>query len=298
MASREDINYIIYAPPYNENRGGPVVLHKLCHLLNQLGERSYIYPRKKNRSFISRLKRIFNSRFRGQTFTVNPDFNTPVAKQRHLKNSIIIYPEVTAGNPLGAKNVIRWFLHKPGYHTGKIEFGENELYFFYDKASDDSSINKNPDNQLFVVHLHPAYRNLGYERDGSCYLVRKGSDRSVIHNKKDSIQIDGLSHYEIAEIFNKKEIFYSYDEVTMYSQFAALCGCVSVVIPESFKNREEWVANHPIAKYGVAYGVDDQLHAKTTQGLLRNYFAEQELESLETVKQFIKTSKDFFIGRE
>jgi len=292
MPSREDINYIIHAPPYDENKGGPIALHKLCHLLNQLGERAYIYPRKKKK------KRIFQSRFRGRPFTLNPDFDTPVAEQHHLENALIVYPEVIAGNPLNAENVIRWFLHRPGYHTGKIDYGENELYFFFDKASDDPGINKNPDNQLFVIQLHPAYRNLGYERDGSCYLVRKGSDSSIIHNTKNSIKIDGLSHYEIAEIFNKKEIFYSYDEFTMYSQFAALCGCVSVVIPASFKNREEWVAKHPIAKYGVAYGVGDQAHAKTTQGLLQNYFAEQEIESLETVKQFIKVSKDFFTGRD
>lgn len=41
----------------------------------------------------------------------NPDFTTPQANYSDLRlDSIVIYPEVTLGNPLGARNVERWLL--------------------------------------------------------------------------------------------------------------------------------------------------------------------------------------------
>ena len=83
-----------------------------------------------------------------------------------------------------------------------------------------------------------------------------------IAETRGAIPIDGLSHEEIADIFNRCSVFYSYDEATFYSQYAAICGCLSVVVPGLYSSREEWVASHPIARYGVAYGLDDLDHAR------------------------------------
>ena len=44
-----------------------------------------------------------------------------------LSDLIVIYPEIVFGNPLGAKNVVRWFLHNPGFFSGKIYYGQNTL---------------------------------------------------------------------------------------------------------------------------------------------------------------------------
>ncbi len=36
--------FIIFAPTYDENIGGVILLHKLCHLLNAKGIKSFIFP--------------------------------------------------------------------------------------------------------------------------------------------------------------------------------------------------------------------------------------------------------------
>ncbi|VCV39382.1 hypothetical protein BANRA_01588 [Escherichia coli] len=35
------MDFIIVAPPFNINKGGALVLHKLCHLLNVMGIRRH-----------------------------------------------------------------------------------------------------------------------------------------------------------------------------------------------------------------------------------------------------------------
>ena len=37
------MKFIIYTPLYNENTGGIVVLHKLCQLLNSIGETALVW---------------------------------------------------------------------------------------------------------------------------------------------------------------------------------------------------------------------------------------------------------------
>ncbi len=36
--------FIIFAPTYDENIGGVILLHKLCHLLNANGIKSFLFP--------------------------------------------------------------------------------------------------------------------------------------------------------------------------------------------------------------------------------------------------------------
>ncbi len=36
-----------------------------------------------------------------------------------LHQSVVIYPEITNGNPLGAKHVVRYLLNKPGFFNGR-----------------------------------------------------------------------------------------------------------------------------------------------------------------------------------
>lgn len=288
--------YLIFVPPYDENAGGSIVLHKLCHTLNQLGEEAYLwiapYPWNDN-SMRARLKRAYNRLF--LPFGRCQNYQTPVANRALLKrNPIVVYPEVVSGNPLKGANVVRWFLHKPGFHTNVIDYGKNELYFFFDKFCNDTNINSDESNELFLITLNPLYTNTFQRRSGSCYMMRKGRGKAIIHDTRDTIQIDGLSHREIAAIFNRTEFFFSYDEYTMYSQFAALCGCISIVIPLSHRSREEWVEKHPISKYGIAYGMDDIAHAKRTMHKVREYFDDLEKESITTVTNFIEKTSIYF----
>lgn len=156
---------------------------------------------------------------------------------------------------------------------------------------------------LYLWKINPAYRNENRpDRKGVCFLVRKGEKKSRIPETEtaEAIQVDGMSHEKMNEVFNRCDIFYSYDEATMYSQFAAICGCTSVVVPGMFSSREEWAASHPNGKYGIAYGNSpaELDHARKTQPLLLEDMRKKEEESLETVKNFIRLTKQRFWKEE
>lgn len=286
--------YIVYAPDYDENSGGGIVLHQLCHTLNQLGERAFLWPmnRVHRRGWRFRRNRVAGP----ETFRVSPSLSTPVASRKDLgPNSIVLYPEVTSGNPLAARKVARWLLHKPGYFTGIVDYGKNDLFFKFDDYCDDTHITQGNARRLCLIALDPRYQDRGSgTRSGSCYLLRKGEGKPLVHDLNNSIQIDGLGHEEIADIFNRVTTFYSYDEVTMYSQFAAICGCVSVVIPTQYKSREEWVRDHPLSRYGIAYGLDDIEHASQTRHLVSGHLKELAYEGIRSVEAFIESTHSHF----
>lgn len=302
------LKYIIYAPHFDETSGGSIFLHLLTHRLNELGETALLWPwhasaqfswRDWLRACLRKPRLIFQpspcQRPWPQLQTA-PDFITPQALRKDLiGDSIVIYPEVTLGNPLGAPNVVRWLLYTPGAKD-PFDFTEGELFFRAGEMSDLPNITGGaPD--LFVWYLNPVYRNENRpNRRGVCYTLRKGKDKPRIPETEheDAVCIDGLSHEETAEIFNSCSVFYSYDEATFYSQYAALCGCLSIIVPGQYTSREEWVAAHPLGRFGVAYGDDDRDHAVSTMGRVAEMLEEKSQESLRSVKAFIERTKDHF----
>ena len=295
--------YVIVAPSYDENDGGCIVLHQLCHELNALGERAWLWPmerlRPKKTSVSARFKTLIGRRKRADwndaRYRVNHRLSTPVLADCGLgPNDIVVYPEVVAGNPLSASTVVRWLLHRPGFHTNVVDYQDGDLFFKFDDFSENLSVTGGRAKQLFLFTVNEHYRNFGLPdnaRRGSCYMLRKADAKQLVHDTSESILLDGKSHEEIAAIFNRTKYFYCYDEATMFSQFAAICGCISVVVPATFDSRADWVDKHPLSKYGVAYGLNDIDHAKATMHLVRDYLGELELESRNSVKQFIRHTR-------
>lgn len=289
-------NYIVYTFSWNENNGGVIFMHNLVHELNRMGERALLWkaaPLYKQ----GRLRRLRNS-LRPQPMLTNPLLDTPVAHRRDLSaESIVIYPELVPSNPLKARHVARWLLYKPGL-LHPFSFGPDEMFFRAGSMSDVPDITGGA-SDLYLWKVNPVYRNENRpDRKGVCYMVRKGKDKPRIPETEasDAIQIDGLSHAEINKVFNRCDTFYSYDEATMYSQFAAICGCTSVVVPGMFGSREEWVSQHPNGRFGIAYGTHlaELDHARATRQLLLKDLQRKEEESLETVRNFVNLTRQQF----
>ncbi|MEM9433518.1 MAG: hypothetical protein AAGA12_06305 [Pseudomonadota bacterium] len=285
------------APDFNPDSGGAIFLHELVHALNELGETAYLWPMApifKERRRV-RLKKVFFP----PKFVRNPALNTPLARKDYLEdpNSVAIYPEIVPGNPMGTPNVVRWLLYKPG-DQHPYSFTDNEMFFCdFEKADMPELTGGAP--LLYLWKINRAYRNEGRtDRKGVCYIVRKGQKKPRIPETEtaEAIDIDGMSHAQINDIFNRCEVFYSYDEATMYSQFAALCGCLSIVIPGEYETREDWVKQHVLGKYGIAYGSDPQeiAHARATVDQLVQLLEEKEQSGLETVKEFIQLTRARF----
>lgn len=285
--------YIVYAPPYDANNGGAIFLHRLVDVLRRSGERAFLWPMAplQRQGIRNRLRKLVRS----DDFTVASEMNTPVATRGDLgQDSIVVYPEIVSGNPLRAKNVVRWLLYKPGALQGPIKYGADEMFFTASPFADDIGLTGGAQS-LFLWSINSSYCDLGkHNRSGSCYMMRKGHERPIVHDLEASRRVDGLSHGELALIFNECETFYCYDDATMYSHYAAICGCLSIVIPWRYDSRKDWVRDRPIARYGIAYGFDDIEHARATRHLVYDYLKEKEQEGLETAASFIVTTKKRF----
>lgn len=307
---------LIVAPSYSENNGGAIVLHKLCHIINNLGKEAYLFPFVDNLelnkfNYKSILVKFFKKNLREpfRRFKTNPSFNTPFLKKRpkdiETDGWIVVYPEITFGNPLGAKNVVRWLLHNPDFDssTGKNNknyfYGKGELYFrigpWFKEFNYPGSTTSNLFLQVFHYPLH--LFNLdgaSQNRSGTAYAVRKGKGKEIIHDLTDSVLIDSLKNEEIALIFKRVKTFISYDPYTTFSHFAVLCGCDSVVIPDNDISEDEWMPSLE-DRYGIAYGFENNTQAQKTAHLLSKRFIEFEKASNNNVLNFLNEVDNFFI---
>ncbi len=307
--------YLICSPSYSENNGGAIVLHKLCHLINDLGHEAYLFPFVDNHqlnrfNYKKTLVKFFKKHLREpfRRFKTNPEFKTPVLKKRPkdigTNSWVVIYPEIIFGNPLEAKNVVRWLLHNPGHdpNTGKetkpFFYGPGELYFrigsWFKEFHYPGSTTSN--NFLSVFHYPTNLyntNNVAPYRKGTAYAIRKGVNKRIVHDLNDSILIDNLRHEEISKIFKKVDMFISYDSYTTFSFLAALCGCKSVVIPDPYLSEEAWIPREE-DRYGVAYGFENIKKAISTQHLLTKRLIELENKSIINVKNFITEMNLFF----
>ena len=108
---------VIYAPKYTHLHSGVRCLHALCDHLNRLGvsaavTASVVDPR----SATPRINRLI--------LRLMPSI---------LDGSMVIYPEITKGNPLRAKHVVRYLLNKPGFFGGHgmESFGASEYFIHF-----------------------------------------------------------------------------------------------------------------------------------------------------------------------
>lgn len=302
MNNKDKISFVIFTPLYDENIGGIIVLHKLCSILNKMGHSAKLWHTK-NPTKINTLRTFLQKLRYKIKYTIKPEkFQSPyrleIASRKDVENSIVIYPEIIDGNPLCAKNVVRWKLYKPGAFTGKINYGDNELFICYNMKFIDEHFKYKISGTLSITeNMKETYQQTNYSsRKGTCYMVRKGDKRNLNYHPKGALKIDGMSHKDISAIFNQYEYFISYDLYTMYSNYAAICGCKSIVVPEEGKTIEE-IAAEQNARPGVAYGMENIETALQTRHHLFENNEQKEIREQHSVKKFVETCyKHFHIG--
>lgn len=274
------MKFIIYNTIYSPKIGGVVALHKLAEVLTGLNEEVYLIT---DRTIPGSKAICTTSEHAGEILKSN-------------EPSVMIYPEVVYGNPYNAKNVVRWVLYSPGLNGGDPVYDPSEHVFLYRKEFGINTPYK--DNKILFTFLPKTdfFYDMGSERSGDCYLLRKGSR---IHNDRvDGFYLDdsinSMSDVDtfLLEIFNKYERFISYDTFTYYSSIAALCGCTSIVIRNPYISRELFYTG--LNENGIAYGFEDELHAVSTKHLVKPYLDNLYEESVETVKSFVNYCKSNF----
>lgn len=305
---------------YRTSYGGVIVLHNLCRLLNELGQNaSIIYFADLNYSEKHKVKFWVKWIFYSIKITVKaiierilgPDrfkgfFNVSMkgVKRKYTpfvsKDTIVVYSELMFGNPLKAKKVVRWLLyHNKHYKLNgdkTIGYDKNDLFFSYREVFNDWVLN--PECRIcYTPYMDlKKYKRYNYgERHGKCYILRKGEWRVNKDDCKDGIIVDDLPEKEKTRVFNECEYCISYDTQTAYSQIAAMCGCISIVVPEKDKGRKDYRQNE--SSFGEAFGFDkDEIeYSLSTAPLLKDFFHKSNEKSKEQVINFIRECKDYFL---
>jgi hypothetical protein len=272
-----DKKVVVYLPPYDSTSGGCVALYRLAELLREknidVSIWDWTWPHPNESRFLNgKTTSTFNLVDKIQTDRNTPlHSNLKMALPEYIANSVVIYPEVVEGNPLGAASVIRWLLNKPGLITGNVAFNPMDNFFYWDGIYLDNNSTLSVIGKLRLqLSSTEHYKNKHYQnRKGSCFIIRKGYNRVLDKHPSDSICLDNLSHKQISEIFNSTEYFYCYDLHTAYIKFSILCGCTPIVVPVAGLSEAEW---HPdvTQRYGVAYGHEKIQWAKDTAHLIHD----------------------------
>ena len=189
---------IIYTPELNLNSGGIVALHNLAKYINEI-----------NVSNISAKLITFNRQ------KYNNQFCNIFANDNEINdNTLVIYPEIITGNPLNAKNVMRWILAEVGMNCANNIFttwGENDLVYYHN--SELRFLNHPEKNgtiykMLNCIYINPNISQKNFnERHGICYTVRKGpsihKNNLFLMHPENSFEIHcGHSQKDYIQIFN------------------------------------------------------------------------------------------------
>ena len=239
------IKIVIYTPKIYVNCGGIVILHYIAKVINDLNYKN-IY---------AKLYTYDGTKYKNEFCN---DFADPFEIN---DNTIVIYPEIIKGNPLNAKNVIRWILLDLGLEMPLdhfINWNKSDIVYHWEPSKLQNT------KQLTVPYFNTKIKKYNNTtRSGSCYLIKKGRFmHKNINNMhpSDSICIDDILIDEIINIFNKCKYFYCYDPNTFYILIAPLCGCITILYPlenyskkDLFKNRMTCKGDY-IFDSGIAYG--------------------------------------------
>jgi len=138
------------------------------------------------------------------------------------------------------------------------------------------------------------FKNHNLQRKGRCYLI-KGEEyvtnRPLYHTSLDT-NIDNYWTYGedkmryLAKVFNEHEVFFTYNTQTFISVLAALCGCISVIIPYPSTSKEK-LSNFPQNKYGIAYGFEDVQHSIDTLHLVKENVQNCLLDNRKYLQHFV-----------
>jgi len=304
--------FLIVSPP--QDGGGPVVLHLLCRMLADFGYDAKIFRLRPDvtevcrpcsrREFLSyylpfmnrKAKQILDSQEGSVKGCVLTDW--PYVDD----DTIVVYPEIVFGNPLAAKHVVRWFLNInrfKGNYGEEQPYGKDDLFICYLNVFNDYKLNPSCRKVTLQHFNHEVYKRWNYgHREGNCFLIRKGWTRADLPSKLPGIIIDGLSEEEKVKVLNKCEYFYSFDPQTAYSYVAAVCGCVSIVIPEPGKRREDYTGGE-VKGWGIAYGTSQEEldFARRTQKEMQAYIESFDVHNHENVRKFLDYCQEHFQRR-
>jgi hypothetical protein len=282
------VNILVYTiSPFNFVCGGLVVQYELCRFIDSLGFNIRIYAP----------EQIPNSIF---SKYYNNDFD--------LNQTIVIYGETIPGNPLNAPYIVRWILAPLGI-SGESQYytwNDTDLVYFFncDKLflNDETKINKIY-KTLTSIYINPLINNYNDpNRKGYCHTYRKYHYHQILkyaHPPNHSQEITRNHKFlECIQIFNKREIFISYDPLTFLNIMAAMCGCISVVIKVDDMTEDDWIKTTVAYPYLQSKNLNIAYETLSKEGKRLKYILQSLGIEIEEIKMNPELTEYIFELRE
>lgn len=215
------MKYLIWSYAYRHDSGGPKVLHRLCHELNEAGQEAYVSHEK-----------------------TNPEWNTPYHKPFEGDDWIAIYPEIVAGNPWNASRVVRWVLNNPGkLQQGDKVYDPAEIVFTFSELFNDMHVG--PERLLCLPTIETdLYFDRHLIRDRVAFYVGKGSKAFDLPGAVEITDEIRADRERLARLLNGSVLMYCFDNVTGAIDIARLCGCPVYLVPNgeyTWEQYDQWV---------------------------------------------------------
>ena len=237
------INWIILSDPLDvpPHKGGPMILHYISKKLLDFGDRVCMnYPFYDG---CEKLTKDFFKNLKTEDWILIATENDFRLQSINLKTVRLIL--------FSSKNIEK-------YRT-------DELVLQYGKSFTVGTKFEN------CLSIRPIVTNLSFWKDLGCkrseiplILIKKGHlpKDKIIKGKiiDDVIQMNDTREtidFELLKLFNTHKTFITYDNNTFHSVQAALCGAISIVIPDGKLNEKEW-RKSTRREYGIAYGNNEE----------------------------------------
>lgn len=187
-------------------------------------------------------------------------------------DAVGIYPEISQGNELQTKHIVRYILNKPGVMTqngvpGPSSFAPTDTLFTFSKMFMDL-----PDERcMFLPAINTeVFYDRRLKRDKVAVFVGKGvatqpHDGAVVIDRQVARDQEAL-----AMLLNQCEVLNTYDPVSAMTEIARLCGCrVNYLAPDYTK--KDYLLYEPGIN-GISFPLEDETIAPLdTEAFLEHY---------------------------
>lgn len=236
-------DYIVVAPDFISNSAGICCLYQLCADLRKMGFEAAVTGSQRG----------------------NPNFPVPLISNHDAINAAkngawVVYPEIITGNPLQAKNIVRWALNRPGLLGGEEVYPETEHVFVYSDVFTPYVKNKirgklympTIDRTLFYPPEKEKIRSL------DCFYVGKSRYKAGFLNPDETLEITRFTppKSELGKIFRSAKVLYSFDNSTALIYEALLCGCPVVIIPDGTQTWDDY-KKLELGTTGISWGAPE-----------------------------------------
>lgn len=224
------MKFTVVAPPYTARSGGVMVLHELCHSLNKNGypcgivflhggnanDQNFQFAMSDDASLYMPDSEYFN-------------YSSKNELDEFIRDGVVIYPDLIFGNPLGARNIIRYVLNfNENSFAGDYILAFSKIYSKFARQILFKSFKDPAFNDAHSAPWHKRTLNLTYFGKGPSFIKCKNIEGTILLERdwpRDKKQL--------ALLLKQTKFLFTYDCVSATLLDAVMCGAVPVLLHDN-----------------------------------------------------------------